>query len=623
MAELLYSVKKVFTAYPNGKTYNIPDYQRGYKWTEQQVNQLLDDIFSFSITKKDDHFYCLQNITLFQNLDNNELINVVDGQQRLTTVTLLLAYLNENNIVKNKLLYAVREPSNQFIQQIIVNQSGFIDAILSAESFDTYIANNAEELDYQDVYHMFSALRTINTWFKAKETGFNLENFKETLLHQVKLIVNKVEGIKEEELFMNLNAGKVHLDGSDLIRAILITRVAKQELDDYDANNVEDILKLNQRRTRIGWELDEMNNWWSNTDVKDYFKNFTKIQTGKKETVKFNQDLHPINLLYKIWVEVNGKTEIALHHFESIEAIKLYQSILKLHRILQDWYQDREIYHYLGFLFANATIKIKTVYNQWTNQNTTRDGFVNIWCIQQLQEAVFGKVEEDNTEEAGYGFWMNKVKDYNSEDPTNWYNTSIIQKILVLLDIIAHSELKEQGVPLPFLKPRYFRNYKEDKEHIFSGTPKELKELKELSNPIEKLNQYIDALNADYEVSKHIPHFKFSEDQWDALPIQEQTTELNNFKNTIHKKRPINSLGNLVLLHLTINRGFGNNAYVLKRKEVIKNTLNGLYVRQHTTNAFIKITESKDLNNWTLKDIEANADNIYNTLENFFKPIVK
>src|SRR5690606_5010101 len=115
----------------------------------------------------------------------------------------------------------------------------------------------------------------------------------------------------------------------------------------------------------------------------------------------------------------------------------------------------------------------------------------------------------------------------------------------------------------------------------------------------------------------------FSEDQWAALTIQEQTTELDNFKKTIHNKRPVNSLGNLVLLHLTINRGFGNNAYALKRKEVIKNTLNGLYVRQHTTNAFIKITETEDLNNWTLKDIEGNADNIYNTLENFFKPIAK
>ena len=70
MAELLYSLQKVFTTYPNGKTYNIPEYQRGYKWSEQQVNQLLDDIYKFSKTRSEDHFYCLQNITLFQNLEN-------------------------------------------------------------------------------------------------------------------------------------------------------------------------------------------------------------------------------------------------------------------------------------------------------------------------------------------------------------------------------------------------------------------------------------------------------------------------------------------------------------------------------------------------------------------------
>ena len=41
MAELIYSVKSVFQDYLyNGQLYNIPEYQRGYKWTEQQVEQL-------------------------------------------------------------------------------------------------------------------------------------------------------------------------------------------------------------------------------------------------------------------------------------------------------------------------------------------------------------------------------------------------------------------------------------------------------------------------------------------------------------------------------------------------------------------------------------------------------
>lgn len=620
MAELLYSLERVFTTYPNGKIYNIPEYQRGYKWSEQQVRQLLDDIYKFSLTRNEHHFYCLQNITLFQNSDKN--LNVVDGQQRLTTVTLLLAYLEVSNLVKGKLNYAVREPSNRFIQNVIDNESNFINGVLAAEDFETYLADQTDDIDYQDVYYMFTALRTIDSWFKNNFPTKDIEAFKVIVLNHVKLIVNKVAHVSEQELFMNLNAGKVHLDGSDLIRAILITRVAKQELEDYDPANVQDILKLNQRRTRIGWELDEMNNWWSKEEVKSYFQNFTKIQAGKKETIKFDQELHPINLLYKIWVETNGEMEITLHCFEKEEALAMYQSILKLHRILQDWFEDRKIYHYLGFLFAHSkSFKINKVYKKWNAPNTARDKFVNEWCLKQLQTAVFGREEEDKEDE-GYSFWMEKIKDYNSKKPTNWYHSVIIQKVLILLDVIAHSEIKEKGIPLPFLKPRYFKNSKEDKEHIFSGTPKELSELKKLSQPIVKLNEYIDLLNKGYEDINRISHFKYDDEEWSQLTEELQSQELEQFKQLIHTQRPINSLGNLVLLHLSINRGFGNDRYAKKRTEVIQNTVNGLYVRQHTVDVFVKNTETENLNDWNLQDIEKNADNIYTSINEFFKPIL-
>lgn len=615
MAELLYSLQKVFTTYPNGKTYNIPEYQRGYKWSEQQVNQLLDDIYKFSLTRDEDHFYCLQNITLFQNLENESYLNVVDGQQRLTTVTLLLSYLKNSSLVEAKMNYAVREPSNAFIQKIISEES-FIEDILNAENFEVFKASQSEDIDYQDIYHMFIALRTIDSWFKSKT--MDIDSFKDIILNHVKLIVNKVEQVSEQELFMNLNAGKVHLDGSDLIRAILITRVAKQELEYYDSENVQDILKLNQRRTRIGWELDEMNTWWSNNDVKLYFQNFTKIQTGKKETIKFNQEIHPINLLYKIWVETNGESEITLHCFEKVEALNMYQSILRLHRILQDWFEDREIYHFLGFLFAHASVKIKTVYDQWLKSESTRNEFVYSWCKRQMQLAIFDD-ENPEKEDQGFKYWIGKIIDYNNENKTNWYDAAIIQEILIFLDVMVHSEQREKGIPLPFLNPRYFKNFNEDKEHIFSGTPRELSLLKGLPNPIEKLNEYIDSLNFEYEPTSHISYFKYNEAEWFDLTDEVKAQELEEFKWLIHKKRPVNSLGNLVLLHLKINRGFGNNEYTRKREKVIENTITGLYVRQHTVNAFIKNTSSDDLNNWTLKDVERNAEKIYSDIVEFFK----
>lgn len=72
----------------------IPNYQRGYRWTEQQVKDLLSDIWEFSKKKKQEYeFYCLQPLVVKLmseevkhkcNLNSNdEWYEVIDGQQRL------------------------------------------------------------------------------------------------------------------------------------------------------------------------------------------------------------------------------------------------------------------------------------------------------------------------------------------------------------------------------------------------------------------------------------------------------------------------------------------------------------------------------------------------------------
>ena len=84
----------------------IPSYQRGYRWTKQQVLDLLNDIKEFAEKKKDEYeFYCVQPLVVKlmdnkekekNNLNTNEdWYEVIDGQQRLTTIYLILASLKE------------------------------------------------------------------------------------------------------------------------------------------------------------------------------------------------------------------------------------------------------------------------------------------------------------------------------------------------------------------------------------------------------------------------------------------------------------------------------------------------------------------------------------------------
>jgi hypothetical protein len=623
MAELIYNVEKVFGEYlGNDKLYNIPEYQRGYKWTEQQVRQLLKDINEFDTGGDEDLFYCLQNITLVEK-DGN--YNVVDGQQRLTTLALLLSYFEESSLVQKKIYYAVRQPSNTFLQNIISNENNFIGNLIASQSFDEFASDS--DIDFQDIYFMYSAIRSINLWFAEKDAEakpIDRAVFKDKLLNNVKLIVNRISGIEEQELFMNLNAGRVHLDGSDLVRAILITRVAKQEMEEHDSSEIKTVVRLNERRVRIGWELDELNAWWSKDEVLSYFKSFTSIETGEKETIKFNQEKHPINLLYKLWAEINQSKEksirLALFETKNTDALGLYTSIIQLHRTLKDWFEHREIYHFLGFLFSQKAITFQKVWLDWNESNNTRIEFIcNLKT--EIKKALFGIGPKDEDEsESGISFWLNKIKDYNTESPTYWKGNPQLQKILLLLDIIEHSNEKEHGIPLPFLKPIYFKNQKEDEEHIYPATPQDIteKRFKDLPDPMVSIENYLIKLNKGYD-GDLIIMWGISSDSWQELSAEEKNKKLEVLKSEIHKKRPINSIGNLVLLHLSINRGFGNDYYTDKRISVINNTENGEYVRQHTLKVFVKQTNSLDLNDWTMEDITYNANRIHDTLLEFFK----
>jgi len=75
-----------------GEKFFIPAYQRGYRWTPRQVTDLLEDILTFqseSDGSKKETFYCLQPVVVMQRQEGDW--ELIDGQQRLTTLFLVLA----------------------------------------------------------------------------------------------------------------------------------------------------------------------------------------------------------------------------------------------------------------------------------------------------------------------------------------------------------------------------------------------------------------------------------------------------------------------------------------------------------------------------------------------------
>src|SRR5690606_36071343 len=117
----------------------VADYQRGYKWGLEEVEFLLDEIFQFETATE--NFYCLQPIVLKNKniTDENEKIiansyELIDGQQRLSTIFLILKCLNHNVY---KLDYQTRDTSKTFIKDISALNTVELEIEYGKIDFDT------------------------------------------------------------------------------------------------------------------------------------------------------------------------------------------------------------------------------------------------------------------------------------------------------------------------------------------------------------------------------------------------------------------------------------------------------------------------------------------------------
>jgi len=593
MSKLLYTVKEIFSDENDGYLkiqgkvfYQIPLYQRGYKWKKTEVIKLLEDINHFK--PEGQKFYCLQNITLVPS-KNNGYLNVVDGQQRLATLIVILSYLRNKELVRNKIQFpdnSIRKETNKFIKEIVTSDT----SELTIASWDELIERNPE-YDHQDIYYLYHAQQAVIGWFTEKKIDEQI--FTNKLLNNVQLIMNNIsEESKEEKIFGNLNSKRIPLDGADLVRAILITRVAYEEgKNDTDIKN---IVRVNERRVRIGWELDEINHWWSREDIKNYFKRFISITSDEVSVGNklFKEERYPINYLLLLFAEKNGRGKLSLEFLEerTNNALELYKELIKLNTTLKDWFNDREIYHYLGFLFAQSKIKFNEIWELWTTGLQTRNEFKTI-----LKKKIKDIVLSEDT----------AISLQN--DNTNWYEAEqeSLLKILILMDIIWSIKTNQA-----FLPASTFERKGHDIEHIFPQNPQEIKD---------KL-AYIKFLNK-YYLEEPVESFEENfEDKMDDSSFQ---TEIEEFILKYTSQIKINSIGNLVLLDASKNRSFGNNLYSVKRAALVEEINKGTFMRPHTLKVFVRYFETGDKENkdnslWTNADIDQNAKEIENELKTFF-----
>lgn len=602
----------------HGMKFFIPSYQRGYRWTEQQVKDLLNDILEFSQKKKQEsEYYCLQplvvkrkdkdvlsSIKAATSIEEVETLlkgswEVIDGQQRLTTLFIILSMLEETSVYA--LEYETRIGSKEFLEKIDENKKD-------------------ENIDY---YHICQSKQTVASWFDNDK--IDKEGFKETLLNKVKFIW--YESVDEDpiKVFTRLNIGKISLTNAELIKALFLNRSNFGEKD-------SEHLKLRQQEIASEWDNIEYmlqnDEFWLFLHEKSY---------DRPTRIDFIFDLicerNSLNLgdeLYKSIGNDDYKTFRYFYEYFKSESSNIegcWKEVKKYFQTFKEWFDDFELYHYVGYLRCplkknEKVLEIKDLYSQWTS--------TKVIFVEFLKDKIKERIKDCNDLAKQYEVDGGPAK-------TTCRPLLLLHNIQTVVNQNNQLSSKEEyNLPVFYKFPFHlFKKENWDVEHIDSNTTNGLENEKDQK---EWLKYSVLGANPSEELKNEIKAFLRNDD--DKKPFEDlcQEIEKENKSESWHNpEQDKNKVWNFVLLDAGTNRGYGNALFPAKRRCIIGKEQGKTYLIDNETlkvslqdgaiafippvtkNVFLKYynTSIDNLREWSESDAEAYKGNILKSLSVF------
>lgn len=514
-----------------GKRYYIPSYQRGYRWTTKQVTQLLDDLLEFEERKKrTGEFYCLQPIVVVplqggqrpqQWQDGEESVyEVIDGQQRLTTILLILQYMKDKQLPLNQLY--------ELSYQTRVGSSDFLSNIRS---------KSEEEAERNsDYWHIYHAYRAIDDWFTNDQQyiwpiyQLLISNDE---LNNVRIIWYELGQSEDKiDVFSRLNIGKIPLTNAELIKALFLRR----------GNFADNLASLEQ--VQIASE-------WDSTENKLQNSSFWTFVSGHNS----NYPNH-IELIFDLIAESKQSKLTSFEYYtEKLNAYKaaiskIWLEVKQVFLRLEEWYDNHELYHYIGYLTSTGS-SIREIYQLSFNKSKA-----------QFVQALKKKIKD------GFGNFTLDDLEYESN------NLKTIRKVLLLFNIETILSSSKAYTRFPF---DIYLLDQWDVEHIRSRTEYSNKLYQEsvLSESVSYFESKYELNDQEQELLSEIKDLllRMGNKKGDAYQqdFNELFAKIQKHFGEDKDLQKVNGLGNLTLLDSKTNRSYGNRPFVLKRQRIVQN----------------------------------------------------
>ncbi|MBB6370574.1 DUF262 domain-containing protein [Chryseobacterium shigense] len=590
----------------------IPSYQRGYRWDKDQITDLLEDLYDFIYITKGEK-YCLQPIVVKKMQD--ERYEVLDGQQRLTTIFILLNCIKRyNTLLKTySLSYQTRTDSETFLQQI------------STEINDSN----------PDYYYISQAYMIIDTWLtKQIDNKSSLPSDLQTAFgNRIEFIWYEIlENTNAVDVFTRINVGKIALTNSELVKAVFLS---KDNMKIGFQEREPEVLNLLQNR--IAFEWDQLEKKLRN----DKFWYFV-LQSNKSYETRID---YILELLSPEGMSSNTYASFR-YFYDKIKKAKQDKELIKdltdknyslieyewdkiksRIEIFDEWFNNHYYYHFIGFLIT-LNFPVSNLVDAFLLKSTKE---FNIF----LKESVYSYFKKVKVEELYY-------RDHHK----------LISQLLLLVNIDSTYSIPDNSSRFPFDS---FKSKKWSLEHIYAQNSEDFKEkdyivwLRDNKVSIEKKTANKEAADLLKEVNHQIAFYDENGGKFDnidfvaivsssekiytdglsfidtqTMNLLEETEEAIVIEDSEEEKDfsfllERDSIMNLALLDKDSNSHLSYSLFDVKRSKILDRDKEGSYIPIETKRVFLKYHTPKPENffYWTVVDKLSYLEKINTTLDKF------
>lgn len=570
--------------------FTIEAYQRGYRWGKDEVEYLLEDISEIPDGQK----YCLQPVVVKNVNDTYELI---DGQQRLTTLYLIMKYLNAYVDIKFSIEYATRKSENGHI--------GSKELLETIDKIDLSLpSNNIDELFIKKSYGI------VKTWFNGEKS--KMMSFANKLQNYVTIIWYEVDDDEDSvNIFTRLNIGKINLTNAELVKALFLSRGKKDSEGRY-AGNPYGIEEKKQHEIALGWDLMEKDlhneKFWTfiTNEKSDHYPIRMELLFDMIEMKPSDEsNFYTFNRFYERFKKSDNR-------YETWELIERYMQQLK------EWYHSFDLFHHIGFLVATGTSVKSLLDIAMSTDNPIKKSDFKLRVLDMIREKmVFTVGDKDFGEEIDYA-------ELNYED-----HSKFIQYVLLLFNIETIRQKGDENVRFPFY--RYKNEGTWSLEHIHAQNSESLKTNQEWKEWLEIHKKSLEGLEVYSDDKKQF------EEVIDKMNTVITHINEKGYKGSIRNefnavapavinilsdgddKSQMHTLSNMALLTVGENAALNNSTFDVKRMKIIAMDKAGEYIPVCTRNVFMKYYSSSDtkLHFWSEEDRKGYISAMNNVLYDY------